>query len=59
MTNFHEIFRKNITYYNIKKQQKSGLHSLSIKYNFGKTPNIRMIPPSLFRIDDKMVRVLV
>ena len=37
MMNFNEIFRKNITYVDIKSQQKLGLHPFSRKHNFGKT----------------------
>ena len=32
--NFNEVFRKNLTYDNIKSQQKSGLQPLSRKHNF-------------------------
>ena len=32
-----EIFRKDVTYDNIKSHKKAELHSLSIRYIFGKT----------------------
>ena len=35
--NFNGIFRKNVTYDNIRSHQKSGLCPLSRKHNFGKT----------------------
>ena len=37
MVNFKEIFRKNVTYGNIKSHQKLGLHPPSRKRNFGNT----------------------
>ena len=37
MVNFKEIFRKNVTYGNIKSHRKLGLHPPSRKRNFGKT----------------------
>ena len=37
MVNFKEIFRKNVTYGNIKSHRKLGLHPPSRKHNFGKT----------------------
>ena len=35
--NFDEIFRKDVTYDNIKSHKKAGLYRLSKKYIFGKT----------------------
>ena len=32
--NFNEIFRKNVTYDNIKSLKKSGFHPLSGKHSF-------------------------
>ena len=37
MTNFNGIFRKDVTYDNIKSHKKPGLHPLSRRYIFGKT----------------------
>ena len=37
MKNFNEIFRKDVTYNNIKSHKKSGLHPLSKRYIFGNT----------------------
>ena len=37
MSNFNEIFRKDVTYDNIKILKKRGLHPLSRRYIFGKT----------------------
>ena len=36
LRNFNEIFRKDVTYGNIKIHKKSGLHLLSRRYIFGK-----------------------
>ena len=35
--NFNEVFRKNVTYGNIKCQKITGLSPFSGKYTFGKT----------------------
>ena len=48
--NFNEIFRKNVTYDNIKSHQKSGLHPLSRKYNFGRTIEGVKYTPGIFRV---------
>ena len=39
LRNFNDIFRKDVTYDNIKKikTKKTGPHPFSKKYNFGKT----------------------
>ena len=37
MRNFKEIFRKDVTYDNIKSHKKPGLNPLSRSYIFGKT----------------------
>ena len=37
MRNFNEIFRKDVTYHNIKSPKKPGLHSIFEKHIFGKT----------------------
>ena len=36
LLNFNDIFRKIVTYDNMKSHKKSGLHPLSRKRNFGK-----------------------
>ena len=49
MMNFYQIFRKNLSYDNIKSHQKSGLHALSRKHNFGKiTGRECQIDPTTF-----------
>ena len=35
--NFNEIFRKDVTYDNIKSHEKPGIHNFSEKHIFGKT----------------------
>ena len=37
MTNLNEIFRKDVTYDNIKSHKEPGLHTLSRRCIFGKT----------------------
>ena len=37
MRNLHEIFRKDVTYDNIKSHKKTGFHPLFSRYIFGKT----------------------
>ena len=37
LSNFNEIFSKNVTYVNIKRHKKTVLHKLSRKCIFGKT----------------------
>ena len=51
MMNFNEALKKNITFDNIKSHQRSRLHPLSRKHNFGKTKGGRG-SPSLFRVKD-------
>ena len=36
MRNFNEIFRKDVTYDNVKSHKKPGLHPVSRRYIFGK-----------------------
>ena len=38
--NFNESLSKNVAYNNIKSHQKSGLHPLSRKHDFGKMTGI-------------------
>ena len=40
MRNFNEIFRKNMSYDNIKSYKKTGLNPLSRKYSLGKTTGV-------------------
>ena len=56
MRNFNEIFRKDVTYDNIKSHKKPGLHPLSEKCIFGKTTGWggQIDPPllhSLYRVN--------
>ena len=49
MMDFNEIFRKYVTYDNIKSELKSGLHPPSRKHNFGKTlGEVILHPPLVF-----------
>ena len=40
VTNFNEIFRKDVTYDNIKSQNKPELYSFSKKHIFGKNKEV-------------------
>ena len=55
LMNFNEIFRKNLTYDDIKSHQKSGFHPHSRKRIFGKTIvgviSTLHSPPPFFRPD--------
>ena len=49
--NFNEIFRKDVTYDDIKSHKKPRLHPLSRRYIFGKTTEEGQInPPSRLRV---------
>ena len=45
LRNFSDIFRKNVSYDNIKSQKKSSPHPLSRKYICGKTTGENQIDP--------------
>ena len=49
LRNFNEIFRKDVTYDNIKSHKKPGIHPLSRRYIL-KTTGSSNWPPSLLRI---------
>ena len=42
LRNFNDIFKKDVTYDNIKILTKTGLHPLSKRYIFGKTSLLRI-----------------
>ena len=47
MRNFNEIFRKDVTYDNIKSPKKAGLHPISEKHIFGKsTMTVKLTLPA-------------
>ena len=50
MRNFNEIFRKDVTYDNIKSHKKTGFHSLFRRYIFGKTTGGSNRPPAFLRL---------
>ena len=50
LRNFNEIFRKDVTYDNIKIYKIAELHSLSRKYIFEKHRRIKLTPPIFFRV---------
>ena len=52
MRNVNTIFRKNVSYDNIKSHKKSGLYPFSSKYRGG-----QIDPPSLFRVNGRKNRV--
>ena len=41
MSNFNEIFRKDMTYDNIKSLKKPGLYPLCIRYFFRKNTEVK------------------
>ena len=43
LKNFNEIFRKDVTYDNIKNHKKPGFYSLFRRYIFGKTGEVKLI----------------
>ena len=45
LRNFNEIFRKDVTYDNIKSHKKSWFHPLCRRYVFGKTTDVGQITP--------------
>ena len=51
MRNVNTIFRKNVSYDNIKSHKKSGLYPFSSKYR-----GVKLIP-SLFRVNGRKNRV--
>ena len=54
LMNFNEIFRKDVTYDNIKIHKKTGSHPLFRKYIFRKsTAEVKLTPPSLFRVNER------
>ena len=62
MINFTEIFRKDVTYDNIKSHKKPGLHALSRKCISGKTTGEgggSSWPPSLLKVKDLSCSLLV
>ena len=61
LRNFNEMFRKHVTYDNIKSHKKTGLHAFSEKHNFTKsTAFFRNTPlPHLFRVETLVVRQLM
>ena len=51
LRNFNEIFRKDVTYDDIKSNKKSGLNLLSRRHVFGKTTGgVKLTALSLLRI---------
>ena len=46
MTNFNEVFRKDVPYDNFKSHEKIGFHTLLRSYNFRKTTGGCQIDPS-------------
>ena len=46
LRNFNKIFRKDVTYNNMRSQNKLRLYSLFRQYNFQKTTNGDQIDPS-------------
>ena len=61
MPSFNKIFRKNVAFQNIKRQQKSSLHLLSRERNFGKTTGgqIEPPPPTFLGLIGKLVKQLL
>ena len=45
LTNFSEIFRKDVTYDNIKSCKKTGFHPLFKTYIFQKIIEVKVTPP--------------
>ena len=61
LTNFSEVFRKDVTYGNIKSREKSGFHPLFRRYTFGKATNgggSQINPTNLFRVKRLYLTVL-
>ena len=50
LRNFNEVFRKDVTYDNIKSYKKTGFHSLFKRYDFRKTTGLTPPPPSRFKV---------
>ena len=59
--NFNEIFRKDVTFDNVKNHKKTGLYSLSRRNIFGKTTGrkvVNLAPPSCLRVNTFSVSFL-
>ena len=56
MRNYHEIFRKDVTYDNAKSNKKSGLHHFSEKHISKKTTGVGghiELLPNLFKVNTR------
>ena len=48
LRNFNKMFRKDVTYDNIKSHKKKELHPLSRRYIYGKTTRVGQFDPPIF-----------